>query len=131
MKICFPVETNEGLESSVFDHFGSAPMFIIVNTETNGVEEINNEDMQHSHGSCSPLKALGGKMPDAIVVTSIGGGALGRLNQLGMKVYRAEGDSVAECLAALALDELPEFTPEQTCGGHGGGQGQGQGCGHQ
>ncbi len=125
MKICFPVEINEGLESSVFGHFGSAPLFIIVDTENGAIEEIINEDKQHSHGACSPLKGFGGQV-DGIVVAGIGGGALGKLNQLGMKVYHAAEDSVAENLAALAMNELPELAPDQTCCGHG----QGQGCGH-
>ena len=130
MKICFPVESNEGLESSVFGHFGSAPLFLIVDTETNRIEEIDNGDKQHSHGACSPLKALGGQRVDGIVVGGIGGGALGRLNQLGMKVYRAAADTIAENLAAMAINELSELTPEQTCGGHGSGNGHGQGCAH-
>ena len=28
MKVCIPVEVNEGLKSKPFGHFGSAPMFI-------------------------------------------------------------------------------------------------------
>ena len=132
MKICFPVERNEGLESPVFGHFGSAPHFVIVDTANGRVEEVANKDKHHSHGACSPLKALGGQQVDAIVVSGIGGGALGRLNQLGLKVYRAAGGSIAENLAALAESELPVLTPEQTCGGHGGGHGHGhgQGCEH-
>ncbi len=130
MKICFPVEINEGMESSVFDHFGSAPLFIIVDTETNRIEEINNGDKEHNHGDCNPLKALGGQRVDGIVVGGIGSGALGHLNQLGMKVYHSVADSVAENLAALAINELPILTQEQTCGGHGSGNGQGHGCPH-
>ncbi len=37
MKICFPVQENEGLGSRVYNHFGSAPMFIVVDTETDNV----------------------------------------------------------------------------------------------
>ena len=33
MKICFPVEKDEGIESQVYNHFGSAPVFIMVDTE--------------------------------------------------------------------------------------------------
>ena len=29
MKICVPVEVNNGLESRPFGHFGSAPMFVV------------------------------------------------------------------------------------------------------
>jgi len=33
MKVGFAVQGNEGVESKVYDHFGSAPAFIIVDTE--------------------------------------------------------------------------------------------------
>ena len=29
MKICVPVEVNNGFESRPFGHFGSAPMFVV------------------------------------------------------------------------------------------------------
>ena len=33
MKVCFPVQKDEGVESQVYNHFGSAPVFIMVDTE--------------------------------------------------------------------------------------------------
>jgi len=89
MKICFPVESNKGLESNVYDHFGSAPTFVIFNTETKSHEIINNQNLEHEHGKCSPVKALAGKVVDAIVVGGIGAGAVNKLNNMGIKVYRA------------------------------------------
>jgi predicted Fe-Mo cluster-binding NifX family protein len=124
MKICFPVERNDGLESVVFGHFGSAPLFVVIDTETRQVNEVANRDLHHAHGSCSPLKALGEEKADAIVVGGIGAGALMGLNRAGMKVYRAAGDTIADNLAMLALVELQELTPDQVCGGHGNA------CGH-
>ena len=50
MKICFPTTNLQGLESQVYGHFGSAPGFVIVDTETRTVEEINNHDLHHAHG---------------------------------------------------------------------------------
>ena len=50
MKICFPVEKEFGIESKVYGHFGSAPMFIVVESETNEVQIINNRDIEHVHG---------------------------------------------------------------------------------
>lgn len=128
MTICFPVEINQGLESEVFNHFGSAPHFVVVDSETGQVRDIINRDQHHAHGSCSPIKALGSTTVDAIVVGGIGGGALAGLNRAGIKVYQAQGSTVAENLASLGVHELPELTPAQTCGGHG--HGNSHGCGH-
>jgi hypothetical protein len=60
MKICFPTENLKGLDSIVYGHFGSAPGFVIVDTESTDIEEIKNGDLHHAHGMCQPLKALGG-----------------------------------------------------------------------
>ena len=60
MKVCFPTQNNEGIDSTVFSHFGSAPSFVVVNVATKEVTAINNKDLQHSHGACNPLKALSG-----------------------------------------------------------------------
>ena len=85
MKICFPTETLQGLQSPVYEHFGSAPGFVIVDTESKDVEEINNSDLHHAHGMCQPLKALGGRVVDAIAVGGIGMGALMKLAGSGHK----------------------------------------------
>jgi predicted Fe-Mo cluster-binding NifX family protein len=125
MKVCFPLMSNYGLESPVFGHFGSAPLFMVVDIETLEVTEISNQDIHHAHGSCSPLQARGGRQVEAIVVGGIGAGALMGLNRSGLKVYQAQGASIAENLAWMAQVELPELKPVQACGGYG------HGCGHQ
>ena len=118
MKICFPVSQNKGLESPVYNHFGSAPMFLLVDAEQRSVAEEVNRDVNHRHGACRPLKALGGHEIDAIVVGGIGAGALSGLNQAGFKVYRAEAGSIAQNLDSFLKQGLAELTPAQTCVGH-------------
>ena len=134
MKICFPVAENQGMESAVYGHFGSAPQFLVVDTETREIKALNNGDEHHAHGACQPLKALGGQEVDAIVVGGIGGGALMGLNRAGLTVYQAQGLTIAENISCFALNALPVLTPAQTCGGHahghGAGAGHGNGCHH-
>src|SRR5210317_338333 len=116
MKICFPVSQNKGLDSQVYNHFGSAPMFLLVDAEQRSVAEEVNRDVNHQHGACRPLRALGSQEVDAIVVGGIGAGALSGLNQAGLKVYRAEAATIAENLDRFLKQELVELTPAQTCG---------------
>jgi predicted Fe-Mo cluster-binding NifX family protein len=118
MKICFPVQENEGLGSRVYNHFGSAPMFIVVDTETDNVSIINNKDQHHSHGACNPIKALDGQSVDAVVVGGIGAGALSRLNQAGIRVYQAKAPTAKENISMFKARSLPEFMPQHCCGGH-------------
>jgi len=126
MKICFPVEENIGLESPVYGHFGSAPLFLAVDTDTRQVTVLTNSNQHHEHGACNPLKALGSDRFDGIVVGGIGGGALNGLLRMGLKVYRAEGGTVSANVDLFIQGKLSELTPQQTCGGHA----HGGGCGH-
>ncbi|MBW1743856.1 MAG: NifB/NifX family molybdenum-iron cluster-binding protein, partial [Deltaproteobacteria bacterium] len=112
MKIAFPVQDDRGMESQVYSHFGSARLFIMIETEGNAVETIVNQDMGHRHGQCKPLDALGGHLVDAVVVWGIGGGALRALNSAGVKVYRAVEGSIQENLELTKRGVLPEFTIE-------------------
>lgn len=118
MKICFPVEKDEGIESAVYNHFGSAPMFVVFDTDTNNLATINNRDQHHSHGSCNPMKALDNQKVDAIVVGGIGAGALTRLNQMGIIVHRSLAATIRENMAMFASQTLPALTLQGCCGGH-------------
>ena len=124
MKVGFAVQSNEGIESRVYDHFGSAPAFIIVDTEGNDVQTVNNGDLHHVHGACNPVMALDGKSVDAMVVGGIGAGAIAKLNAVGVKVYQAGAPTVRENLSLLSEDKLQELSIFDACRAH-----QGE-CGH-
>jgi predicted Fe-Mo cluster-binding NifX family protein len=126
MKVCFPVLENQGLESQVFGHFGSAPGFVVVDLITDEITAINNSDQIHEHGACNPVAGLGGHQVDAIVVGGIGGGALHKLNASGLRVFQAREGTIAENVVLFKADELPEYLPGHTCGGHG----ENHGCSH-
>ena len=121
MKICFPVESDKGMNSEVYGHFGSAPVFVVVDSETKVIEAINNQNLIHEHGMCNPLKALDGKKVDAIVVGGIGAGAISKLNVAGIKVFRAFQGSVQQNILALENNKMAELTIQHACGGHRGG----------
>jgi predicted Fe-Mo cluster-binding NifX family protein len=124
MKVGFAAQVDEGIESRVFDHFGSAPVFIIVDAATKEAVAIGNQDLPHAHGACNPVKALDGHHVDAVVVGGIGAGALSRLNAMGVRVYGSAAATVGENLALLEAGKLKELFPVNACRGHAGG------CGH-
>ncbi|HMK43056.1 MAG TPA: NifB/NifX family molybdenum-iron cluster-binding protein [Dissulfurispiraceae bacterium] len=126
MKLCFPVQENQGMESAVYNHFGSAPFFVLVDTESEQVTALGNCDQHHAHGACNPIMALNGEMVDAVVVGGIGGGALMKLNNKGIPVFRAAEGTIRQNVAQFFARELPQFTLQHTCGGHGGASG----CAH-
>lgn len=118
MLVAFPTQEDRGDQSPVYGHFGSAPLFILLDTESGDVRPLVNKDADHIHGQCEPIKALQGVKVDAVVVGGIGKGALLRLNEAGVAAYRGVEGSVAENAGLLAAGRLPRFTPDQTCAGH-------------
>jgi ArsR family transcriptional regulator len=120
MKICFPIEANNGLDSIVYGHFGSAPMFFIYDSETKEIEIIDNQNLGHLHGMCSPIQALNGKTVHALIVGGIGAGAINKLNTMGVKVYQAIAGTVQKNIDHFNHDIMPELTLDHACREHGG-----------
>lgn len=120
MKICIPTETKEGAKAKIYGHFGSAPIFTLCDTETLACQFIDNSDLQHEHGMCHPLKAIGGAKPDAVAVRGIGMGAIRGLNAAGIKVYITDAETVENAATALRNGTLKEATAENACAHHGG-----------
>ena len=124
MRVCFPIEKDDGLASTVYGHFGSAPMFLLVDTESNQATAIT-KAAHHCHGACKPIGALSGQQVDGIVVGDIGVAARIQLQSLGLRIFKAQGATVRENIERIALDTLPEFGDHENCAGHGNG-----GCCH-
>ena len=53
MKIAFPTQENNGMESRVYGHFGSAQYFVLVDTEEDSSETVENPDRDHLTASAS------------------------------------------------------------------------------
>jgi len=123
MLICFPIERNEGLDSKLSDHFGSAPMFLIADTDTNELTVISNSNQHHSHGACNPLQALQGSGIEGVAVRGIGAGAIAHLSHCGLRVYQAMEETIRENVEKLKMNGLPQYSPAQGCSGHGHGGG--------
>lgn len=119
MKICIPTETNEGKAAEVYGHFGSAAYFTIFDTENDSVEIIINANQHHSHGMCHPMNALTGKKIDAVVSVGMGARAVQRLNEAGIKAYRAIPGTVADIANQFTKGGLEEITVQNACSQHG------------
>ncbi len=124
MKVGFAIEVNQGLDSPVYGHFGSAPAFLIVDTELDRVSVVDNSNAHRVHGACSPLATLGDGGLDAMIVGGIGPGAIMKLNAMGVKVFRAGAATVRENLSLLGKGVLRELSMDDVCREHGGN------CGH-
>ena len=119
MRICIPTETKEGKSARVYGHFGSAPFFTVYDTEKDTIEVIDNSNQHHSHGMCHPMGALTGKKIDAVVCGGMGARAVQKLNEDGIKAYRAVTGTVANITSEFIKGGLEEITIENACAQHG------------
>jgi predicted Fe-Mo cluster-binding NifX family protein len=120
MNICIPVNEDQGYTSSVCAHFGSAPYFMIVDTESGACRAVPNTNQHHGHGMCAPLAALHGETIDGMAVGGIGMGAVNKLIAAGIQVFLSEQPTVEETVRALKAGALRPVTPETACGEHRG-----------
>lgn len=121
MKICIPTGTNEGMSAMVYGHFGSAPCFTIYDTEKNAVEIVDNSNQHHSHGMCQPLSSLAGKQIDVVVCGGMGARAVQKLNEGGIKAFRAVPGTAADIVGMFLKGGLEEITVNNACAQHGCG----------
>lgn len=126
MKLCIPISENKGLESEIYGHFGSAPQFLLVDCDDLSFSVIKNTNIHHSHGMCHPMTVLQPHKVEAVVVTSIGLGALNKLNASNIEVYKSSFPTVKETIDAFKNNSLSVVTPEAACGHHGQGRMHGQ-----
>ncbi|MDX1814580.1 MAG: NifB/NifX family molybdenum-iron cluster-binding protein [Thermodesulfobacteriota bacterium] len=125
MNICIPITRDNGLQSPVSPHFGSAPIFLIVDTENGRCQAIPNSNLHRAHGMCQPLPQLAGQSVDAMVVGGIGMGALSRLKAASIRVFHSEHPTVEKTVAAFQTGRLREVTPATACAHHGNGPHEG------
>lgn len=136
MKICIPTQDDLGLESQLFDHFGSAPFFTIVEVDGGDLQILQNLDL-HSHPrSCHHVDGLRAHDVDAVACAGVGRRAFAGLQEAGIDVLLPELGTVGEILEAARLGQLRKLSSDEVCGGgrpggsHGAGSGQGRGHCH-
>ena len=119
MKICIPTEEPMGLDSVAYGHFGSAPYFLIYDTETKEIEVIKNNEDEHEHGQCNPVAPIRDKGVKALMVAGMGSGALQKFVALGINVYKIEtGTKVRTIVENLDLDKMEQLVIDNCCQGH-------------
>jgi len=130
MRVCIPTNENSGNDSTVCEHFGSAPWFLVADTGTGETTAIANRDPHHAHGTCHPIGQLAGHAVEAVVAGGIGHRALQGLRAAGLTVFMpGAARTVGEILAACAAGTLAELTEVHACGGLGHGRGASGGGG--
>lgn len=121
MILCIPTLDDRGVEGTPSDHFGSAPFFTFVDTETGEFETSRNGGAHHVHGACRPLDFLGARTVDAVICRGLGRRAFARLAAGGVRIYQTLESDVGSTVEAFKEGRLEAITAEEACHGHAHG----------
>lgn len=119
MLACIPTEGNSGINDTICAHFGSAPFFTLVNTATDEITVLPNNNAHHSHGTCHPMQTLAAHPIECIICTGMGRRAVEKMMAQGIRLYRAPSTAVSDAVQGLKANQLQEMDLRQACAGHG------------
>jgi FKBP-type peptidyl-prolyl cis-trans isomerase 2/predicted Fe-Mo cluster-binding NifX family protein len=126
MLVAIPSDSPGGLEAHISDHFGHCDVFTMVQVGEKEVESVTVlPNAAHEGGQCmAPVMLLKEQGAEALVAGGMGQRPLSGFQQVGITVYFKEGaETVRDAIELLIARECREFSPAQTCGGHGEGGG--------
>ena len=122
MRLCIPTEDDHGLEGRLSSHFGSAPYFTLVDSETGDAEVVSNLHEQHEPGSCQAAELLASLGVGAVVCRGLGKRAYRRLRNMGLPVFVTDGEELETALNEYRAGRLERLKSESAC--HGGRHGR-------
>jgi len=119
------------LDSPVDPRFGRCPYFLIVDSETEEFEVLENTAGQASRGAgISAAQVVANKKVGAAVAGNFGPNAVNVLSSSGIKIFGGvSGITIKEALEQYKKGELKETTAATTPAGMGMGRGMGRGGG--
>jgi predicted Fe-Mo cluster-binding NifX family protein len=115
MKICIPTADKAGMNGHIHGHFGSAPFFTIVDTDTGFVEIVDNANQHHAHGTCHPLGSMEGKGVNTVIATAMGARVVQGLNMAKIRAYKTSATTVQEAIDTFNNGILEAFTTSTAC----------------
>jgi predicted Fe-Mo cluster-binding NifX family protein len=135
MKLCIP-STGKDIEAQVNTAFGRAPYFLIVDTDTDATDVIENTADTQGHGAgIAAAQLVSDKDVDGVITGHIGPNALNAFRAAGIRLFvgATSKDTIKEVLAKFKKGEFQEATAPSDvppCGpGLGRGLGRGMGRG--
>ncbi len=123
MRVCVPTESDSGMKAAAHGHFGSAPFFTIVDTESGSIEVVPNADDRHEHGTCNPMRQLLSRRIDAVICRGMGRRAIASLEQANVEVYVTDREIVSEIVESVRKGGVRRLSAEEACRGRAGGHG--------
>ncbi len=137
MKICITAVGND-LSSATESSFGRAPWFLIVDTNSDNVEPVENSSVTVSQGAgIAAAQTIADKQVQALLTGRVGPKAQAALSAAGIKIYEGLAQTtVQQALEQFRQGQFKESYADGATGnaagigrGRGMGSGGGRGCG--
>ena len=120
--VAVPSAAPGGLESETSGHFGHCDVFTLVTIEDGKIGEVALQpNIPHEQGGClAPVNMLAQRNVRALIAGGMGMRPLMGFNSAGIEVFYNNGiDRVDELVGAFVRGQLPRFSVDNACGGHG------------
>ncbi|MBS3815667.1 MAG: NifB/NifX family molybdenum-iron cluster-binding protein [Hadesarchaea archaeon] len=116
MKIGIPAMGDSGLNEKVSNHFGRAPVFLIVDSESGEFRSVTN--VKKSNKNMQPPEQLAKEGIQAMICSDLGPRAIQMFEDLGIEVFVGAQGSVKESIEKWKSGELKEATDKDACEEH-------------
>ena len=116
-KICVPTAGRGGLDDTVGEHFGRVPSYTIFDTETQGVEVVDNTS-EHAGGSGLPADILSKLGIDVLLCRGAGRRALGIFGEKGIEVCVGVYGTAGEAINVWKTGTLSSASDADACQQH-------------
>ncbi len=117
MKIAIPSLGEKGLADSVCPHFGRAPTYTIVDTESGDVDVVENKS-EHFGGHGKPPEFLQAKDVHVVLAAGMGFRAMQMFAGHGITVYCGAEGSVQQALTDYENGRLQKASEDTSCKHH-------------
>jgi len=108
MRIALPISDEDGLESNIFEHFGRAPYYLLVDIEDNEIEgtEIIQNFYKDTHGPGSIPSFLAKNGVNILICERVGIRAREFFDRYGIKVLTGFSGKVKDILDKYLKGEI-------------------------
>jgi predicted Fe-Mo cluster-binding NifX family protein len=117
MLISVPITENGDMNSSVSDHFGKAPAYLLIDSMTMNARTIPNRS-DHMGGIGTPPERMAKEKVDVVICSGLGPKALKALMNNGIKVYVGATGTAKEAIAIWQAGGLQIASDENACKSH-------------
>lgn len=117
MKICVPTKGSGGLDDEVSDHFGRAPTFTLLDTESGKVMVIENRS-DHMGGTGKPPEQIKNTGCSVVLASGMGPNAVSMLNSYGIQAHVGATGTARQAVEQYNHGTLRVATVESACKEH-------------